>query len=166
MGRLGFSYIGAVWLAMLLVPNLLWARHMPQGCTAQRENRALVLLERLGQAAVTCCALVFSDFNLGPWSPWSLWLAGSLLLLLLYELWWLRYLRSPRQPEDLYRSLLGVPLPGAVLPVAAFLLLGLYGRVLWMLLAAALLGVGHIGVHWGHRQTLRAHKNTPGHSRP
>jgi hypothetical protein len=166
MGRLGFSYIGAVWLAMLLVPNLLWARHMPQGCTAQGENRALVLLERLGQAAVTCCALVFTDFNLRPWSPWSLWLAGSLLLLLLYELWWLRYLRSPRQPEDLYRSLLGVPLPGAVLPVAAFLLLGLYGRVLWMLLAAALLGVGHIGVHWGHRQTLRAHKNTPGQNRP
>ena len=162
MGRLGFSYIGAVWLAMLLVPNLLWARHMPQGCTAQGENRALVLLERLGQAAVTCCALVFTDFNLRPWSPWSLWLAASLLLMLLYELWWIRYFRSPRRLEDLLlSSLLGIPVPGAVLPVAAFLLLGIYGRVLWMLLAAALLGAGHIGVHWGHRQTLRAHKNTP-----
>ena len=167
MGHIGFSYVGLFYLLLLFLPNLLWAKNKAEGYDPSDENPVLLLLERMGEVCVTCCAVIFSDFNLRPWSPWSLWLAASLLLMLLYELWWIRYFRSPRRLEDLYdSSLLGIPVPGAVLPVAAFLLLGIYGRVLWMLLAAALLGAGHIGVHWGHRQTLRAHKNTPGQNRP
>lgn len=34
------------------------------------------------------------------------------------------------------------------------LLLGIYGRVVWMLLAAAILGIGHIGIHLQHRRQL------------
>ena len=58
----------------------------------------------------------------------------------LYEVWWVRYFRGPRTLADFYSSLLGVPVAGATLPVAAFFLLGVYGRVVWMLLAAVLLG--------------------------
>ena len=49
---------------------------------------------------------------------------------------------------------LGVPMAGATLPVAAFLLLGIYGQVIWMVLSAAVLGIGHIGIHWQHRRAL------------
>ncbi len=55
---------------------------------------------------------------------------------------------------DFTASLLGVPVAGASLPVAAFFLLGVYGRVIWMLPGAAVLGVAHIGVHLCHRSKI------------
>lgn len=152
MGHFGFSYVGVIYLAMLFIPNLLWTKAKPQGYNPGTENRLLLALERVGQAAVTCYAVVFSDFNLRPWSPWSWWLAGSFLLMVSYEVWWARYFRSEHRMKDFTASLLGVPVAGATLPVLAFLLLGVYGRVIWMVLASAVLGVGHIGIHLGHRR--------------
>ena len=154
MGHLGFSYVGAAYLVMLFVPNILWARNQPSGYSAQGENRVLQVLERLGEISVTCCALIFRDLNLRPWSFWSLWLAGSFCAMVLYELWWIRYFRGSKTLGDFYGTLLGIPVPGAVLPVAAFLLLGVYGRVVWLMAAAVVLGVGHIGIHLGHRREV------------
>ena len=34
------------------------------------------------------------------------------------------------------------------------LCLGMYGKVVWMLLSALVLGVGHIGLHLQHKKTL------------
>ena len=155
LGHFGFSYMGLIYLLLLFIPNLLWAKHPPAGYRSGGENRVLLVLERAGEALTTAAALLFSDFNPGPLTPWSLWLAASLLLMLLYELYWLRYFRGPHSLEDFYRPFLGVPVPGASLPVAAFLLLGIYGRVIGMLLAALVLGVGDIGVHLQHWRELR-----------
>lgn len=154
-GTFGFSYVGLIFLALLFVPNLFWTRHQPKGYTAQGENRVLRLLEQAGQVLVTTMALVFTDFDLRPWSAWSLWLVLAARLMVLYEYWWVRYFSSRRTLADFYSSLLGIPVAGAVLPVLAFFCLGIYGRVLWMLLADALLGVGHIGIHLQHRRALR-----------
>lgn len=154
MGHPGFSYIGLVFLLLLFIPNFFWTKHKPQGYNPANESKLLLALERFGEAAVTYCALAFSDFNLKPWSPWSLWLIGAFLLMLLYELWWVRYFRSSHTLADFYSSLLGVPVAGATLPVTAFLLLGIYGRVIWMVLAALILGVGHIGIHLSHKREL------------
>ena len=156
LGHFGFSYIGLLFLLLLFIPNLLWAKRKPQGYTAEAENKALLFLERTGEALTCCCALIFSDFNLRSWTPWSWWLAAALFLMLLYELWWLRYFRSPRRLSDFYSSFLGIPLAGATLPVLAFFLLGIYGRVLWMLIATVLLGIGHIGIHLQHKRALSA----------
>lgn len=155
MGHLGFSYVGLLYLFMLFIPNFFWTKAKPEGYSPQGENRLLLTLERVGEVAVTCCAVIFSDFNLRPWSPWCWWLVGSFLLMLMYEWWWVRYFRSGRTLADFYSSLLGIPVAGATLPVAAFLLLGVYGRVVWMVLATLILGVGHIGIHLGHKKTLR-----------
>lgn len=155
MGTWGFSYIGLAFLIMLLLPNLLWIRAQPQGYSAQDENRVLQGLERAGEIACTGAALCFQDLNLRPWSSWSWWLVGAFGLMVLYELWWVRYFRSPRRLEDFYSSLFGIPVAGATLPVLAFLLLGLYGRLLWLVMAALVLGVGHIGIHLGHWRELR-----------
>ena len=139
---------------MLFVPNILWASRKPEGYSAAGESRILVVLERIGEALVTCFALIFKDFNPSGFSPWSLWLIASFAVMLMYELWWIRYFRGPRRLEAFYRSMCRIPVPGASLPVAAFLLLGVYGQVLWMILAAAILGVGHIGIHLGHSKAL------------
>ena len=75
--------------------------------------------------------------------------------MLLYELWWVRYFRSERRLSDFYSSFLGIPVAGATLPVLAFLLLGIYGKLIWLLLSAVILGVGHIGIHLTHRKEVK-----------
>jgi len=102
---------------------------------------------------LTCFAvLLFSDFNLKPWSVWSLWLAASFGLTVLYELYWIRYFRSARRLEDFYASFLGIPVAGAPLPVAAFLLLSVYGKNIMLVGAVVILGIGHIGIHLMHQR--------------
>ncbi|MCI8514086.1 MAG: hypothetical protein HFI93_05590 [Lachnospiraceae bacterium] len=149
-GHFGFSYIGFIFLLLLFIPNIIWAKNIPQGYTAEHENTFLRLLERTGEILTSCCALIFSDFNIREWSPRSWWLAAAFLLMAMYELWWIRYFRSERKQKDFYSSFLGIPLAGATLPVIAFFMLGIYGRVLWMLISASLLGIGHIGIHAQH----------------
>lgn len=153
-GHLGFSYVGLIFLLMLMIPNLIWVKKKPQGYSAENENKILVLFERAGEILTTCCALIFSDFNWQGLSAWSFWLAGAAVLMILYEIWWVRYFISGRRLDDFYSSFLGVPVAGAVLPVLAFVLLSVYGRVIWMLIASIILGIGHIGIHLQHRKEL------------
>lgn len=155
-GHLGFSYVGAAFMLMLLIPNLIWMKKQPQGYNAKGENRILSVLERMGEIFVTCCALLYSDFNLKEWSVWSLWLVLAFFLMIMYEIWWIRYFKSARKLADFYSSLLFVPVAGAALPVIAFFLLGIYGKVIWMLLASIILGIGHIGIHLQHRKEINA----------
>ena len=148
MGHLGFSYIGLIFLLMLMVPNLIWTKKQPQGYSAENEDKVLLFLERIGQVLTTCC----SDFNLQKWSKWSIWFLVALVLMIFYEMWWIRYFRSDRTLLDFYSSFLGVPVAGATLPVCAFFLLGVYGKVVFMLIASTILGIGHIGIHLQHRK--------------
>lgn len=155
MGHLGFSYIGLIFLLMLTVPNLIWSKNQPKDYDSKNEGKALLLFERTGQVLVTCTALIFSDFNLRPWSLWTLWLLAAAALMVLYECWWIRYFKSNKTMEDFYSRFLGVPVPGATLPVVAFLFLGFYGKVIWLILAVILLGIGHIGIHLQHLKSIR-----------
>lgn len=143
-------------MLMLLIPNLLWMKKRPQDYSAEKENRYLALLERVGEALTTCCALIFSDFNLRQWSNWSWWLVAASALMVMYEIWWIRYFKSERRLTDFYSSFLGIPVAGATLPVLAFFLLGIYGKVVWMLMASIILGIGHIGIHLQHRRENHA----------
>lgn len=153
----GFSYIGLLYLLMLFIPNGLWARNKPAGYESQaaRENKILVGMERIGEILVTGFSLVFSDFNIREPSLWSLWLLASFALMLLYEVYWIRYFRSEKTLKDFYSSLAGIPVAGATLPAAAFLLLGIYRKNPFMLLATVILGIGHIGIHLNHRKEIR-----------
>ncbi|HWQ51157.1 MAG TPA: hypothetical protein VN369_05065 [Terriglobales bacterium] len=148
--------MGFIFLLMLTIPNLIWTRHQPEDYDFQRENKVLLLFERVGQALVTCTALIFSDFNLRPWSLWSLWLVAAAVLMLMYEGWWVRYFKSQKTMADFYSSFCGVPVAGATLPVAAFFLLGIYGKVVWLMSSVVILGIGHIGIHLQHRRELTA----------
>lgn len=153
-GHLGFSYVGLVFLFMLMIPNLIWTKKQPQGYSAENENKILSVLERIGEVLTTGCALLFSDFNLKAVSLWSLWLAAAFVLMVMYEIWWVRYFKSERKLADFYSSFLGIPVAGATLPVMAFFLLGIYGKVIWMLIAGVILGIGHIGIHLQHRKDI------------
>ena len=155
----GFSYMGLLFLIMLMVPNILWTKNKPADYEKYvvNENKILLLLERIGEVAVSCIALVFSDFNLQGFSVWEIWLLAAWILMLLYEVYWVRYFKSAKTMQDFYSSLIGVPVAGATLPVAAFFLLGIYGRNLLMIVAVIVLGIGHIGIHLAHRGEINDH---------
>lgn len=155
MGHFGFSYVGLIFLLMLAVPNLIWMKHKPKGYTDQNENKILLIFERVGQVCVTCTALVFSDFNIHGWSVRSFWLIAAVVLMILYECWWIRYFRSEKRLKDFYSSLLGVPVAGATLPVIAFFFLGVYGKVIWLMVSVVILGIGHIGIHLQHLKEIQ-----------
>ena len=48
----------------------------------------------------------------------------------------------------------GIPVAGATLPVVAFLLLGIYGRNIFLIISTIVLGIGHIGIHLNHKKEL------------
>ncbi len=149
----GFSYVGLIFLLMLFVPNALWTKFQPKDYDkyAKNENRLLLALERVGEVAVTCLVLIFEDFNVRL-SPWLAWLIAAFALMLLYEVFWGRYFRSEKTMRDFYGSLFGIPVPGATLPVIAVLLLAVYGGNPFLFAAGIVLGVGHIGIHLGHKK--------------
>ncbi len=155
MGHFGFSYIGLLFLLLLFIPNIIWTRKKPQEYTSQNENRIFLIFERTGEVLTTICMLIFDDFNLHTWSYWTWWLVAAFGLMVMYELWWVRYFRSAQRLSDFYSSFLGVPLAGATLPVISFFLLGIYGKVIWLVIATIILGIGHIGIHAQHSKELK-----------
>ena len=153
--EVGFSYIGLIYLLMLFVPNIIWAKNKPQGYDAlQPEDRILGILERTGEVGVTMIALISKNLNPRGVDLWLAVFIISAVFMLLYELWWLRYFKSPKRLEDFYSSFLGIPVAGATLPVIAFFLLAIYGKSPHLMLFVIPLGIGHIGIHLGHRKEI------------
>ncbi len=154
----GFSYVGLVYLVMLMLPNILWTKNQPKDYDkyARNENKILLVLERIGEVLVTCAVVIFSDFNIKQWSSWSSWLIASFLLMLIYEVFWIRYFRSEKTMKDFYSSILGIPVAGATLPVLAFLLLAVYGKNVIFGVAVIILGIGHIGIHLMHSREIQS----------
>ncbi|MCR4924868.1 MAG: hypothetical protein K5917_01120 [Clostridiales bacterium] len=152
----GFSYIGLIFLIMLMVPNMIWSKNKPTDYEKyqKNENKILLAFERFGEIAVTFLAVIFADFNINKISYWSIILLIAFLLMLLYEIYWIRYFKSNKTMKDMYSSILGVPVAGATLPVASFLLLGVYGKNIFMIIAVIILGIGHIGIHLNHKKEI------------
>lgn len=156
MGHFGFSYVGFIFLLMLTIPNLIWTKHRPAEYTDRNENKVLLIFERAGQVCVTSTALMFSDFNIHGWSVWNFWLIAAAAIMILYECWWIRYFKSEKTLKDFYSRFYGIPVAGATLPVVAFFFLGVYGKVIWLMISVIILGVGHIGIHLQHRKEIQA----------
>ena len=152
--QFGFSYVGLIFLVMLMVPNLFWTKNRPKGYGeyVKRESKLLLLFERAGEVLVACLLLMFRDFNVRGLSPWLIWLIAAFALMILYEVYWVRYFRSEKTMKDFYSSLMGIPVAGATLPVIACILMAVYGRNPILFAAAIILGIGHIGIHLNHRK--------------
>lgn len=155
LGHLGFSYVGLIYLLMLFIPNIIWSKNQPIDYDNTQENKTLLLFERIGQVCCTCSILIFSDFNITSFSIWSLWLIVSFLLMLFYEICWIRYFINEHTEKNFYRSFCGIPVPLASLPVMAFLLLGIYSKVIWLIVSAIIIGIGHIGIHIQHLKAIK-----------
>lgn len=164
MIHFGFSYIGLVFLLMLFIPNIIWAKHKPKDYEKYvvNENKILLIFERTGEILVCVISLIFADFNLREPNLWSVWLVLAVLAMIFYEGYWIKYFRSEQKMTDFYVSFLGIPVAGASLPVAAFFFLGIYGANFFMLFAIIVLGIGHIGIHLSHRKEVSNCKKKKG----
>lgn len=159
---LGFCVTGFIFLLMLFVPNIIWARRAkPDGYgeSARKENKLLLILERVGEVLVSTSLVVFTAINPkvmflgGLHFEWKLiiWMT-AFVLMVLYECYWIKYFRSSKTLKDFYMSFAGFPVAGATLPVIACLLLGIYSGNVIVIGAAVILGIGHIGIHVMHRK--------------
>lgn len=161
--KLGISITGIVFLLILFIPNIIWAK---QGKPAQyeefagKENKMLLLFERIGEITVSVSLFVFTATN--PHIkilPDGMYFESRLIfwvmafvLMCLYECYWIRYFRSQRTMKDFYSSFAGFPVAGATLPVIAVFLLGIYSKNVILICASIVLGIGHIGIHLMHRK--------------
>lgn len=152
----GFSYIGFIFLLMLMIPNIIWNKNQPKDYEkyVKNENKVLLTFERIGEMLVTCISLIFNDFNINKISNWTIILLIAFILMILYEIYWIRYFKSNKTMKDMYSSLLKIPVAGATLPVVAFLLLGIYGKNIFLIISTIILGIGHIGIHLNHKKEL------------
>lgn len=150
----GFSYISLIFLLMLMIPNIIWSQNKPKDYDkyVKNENKALLLFERIGEMLVTCISLIFSNFNINKISNWSIILLFAFILMILYEMHWIRYFKSNKTMKNMYSSLLGIPVAGAILPVFAFFLLGIYDKNIFLVISTIILGIGHIGIHLNHQK--------------
>ncbi len=152
----GFSYIGFIFLLMLMIPNIIWSKNQPKDYDkyVKNENKVLLLFERIGEMLVTCLSLIFSNFNINKISSWTIILLIAFIIMILYEIYWIRYFKSNKTMKDMYSNLLGVLVAGATLPVIAFLLLSVYGKNLFLFISVIILGIGHIGIHLNHKKEV------------
>ncbi len=150
----GFSYVGLIYLAMLFIPNGIWAKNRPAGYdeASKKESRFLLIFERAGEVLLSVMAVIFKDNNIRPGSLWTGWLILSFTAMVLYEFYWIRYFKSPKTMADMYSSFAGFPVAGASLPVIAFFLLGIYSLNIFLVIASVIMGIGHIGIHMQHRK--------------
>ncbi len=164
--RIGISISGIIFLIMLFVPNIIWARRgQPEGYAeqAKKENRVLLTLERIGEVLVSTCLVVFPAIDPhvryfrgnGVFFEYRviIWLT-AFVLMVLYECYWIRYFRSKKTLSDLYSSFAGYPVAGASLPVIAVLLLGIHAGNLIIIASSIVLGIGHIGIHLEHKKNI------------
>ena len=121
--HLGFSYIGLIFLIMLMIPNLYWTKNQPKDYEkyVHNENKILLLFERAGEVLVTCLLLIFSDFNIQGITAWMIWLIAAFVLMIMYELYWIRYFKSEKTMKDFYSSIMGIPVAGAKITVTIYL---------------------------------------------
>lgn len=165
--HLGFSWVGVLFLCALFVPNALWARNPPPGYAelSASENRALGVLERIGQACTCVCAVICASPAGFSW-PWVLWLVGALVLMTAYERAWIRYFRKGRTLQLMEAPIGFVPVPLATLPVAAFLILAAWCQSWVFAASVVVLGVGHIGIHVQHLRELEIGRRRQNEEQP
>lgn len=149
--------IGGIITLLALLPNLLVVFFPPTTKLTDDPQpndtrlRIMTVVERIGQVGSFVIPF-FYHLTLASVMD-AVALAIMIGALALYYAGWIRYLAPGRIEELLYRSLLGIPLPMAVMPVIYFLSASVLLGSIWLMLAAVMLGVGHISVAWLHSRS-------------
>jgi hypothetical protein len=63
LGHLGFSYIGLIFLLMLIIPNIIWVMSKQKEYDTANEKKIFSIFERIGQILCTATLLFFNNYN-------------------------------------------------------------------------------------------------------
>jgi hypothetical protein len=152
-----FPFGGIIALAVL-VPNILTVFFPPTirlANVSQPKDKRLQIMtvvERIGQVGSFVIPFFYRLSLAGPKDAAAL--AVMIGALILYYAGWVRFIIQGRAEALFYRSLLGIPLPMAVMPVIYFLAAAVLLDSVWLLLAAIALGAGHLTISWLHSRSI------------
>lgn len=156
MERFGFSWLGVAFVVALFVPNIVWARRRPRSADPQwGQSTVMLSLERLGQVLICAAAITCAKLQLGPWRAASQLVVAAAIFMLAYEVWWFRYFKAHRGDPGFYTGFQYIPMSGASLSLASFLLLGIFAQDLLLIASVGILAIGRAGVDQEHRKAER-----------
>ncbi|MBN1318226.1 MAG: hypothetical protein JXA42_22285 [Anaerolineales bacterium] len=150
--------LGGIITLFVLLPNLLAVFFPPTtrltGDPQPNDTRLQIMtvIERIGQVGSFVIPFFYQLTIVSVMDAVALVIMIGTLAL--YYAGWIRYIVLGRSEELFYRSLLGFPLPMAVMPVIYFLSASVLLSSVWLMLAALMLGVGHISVTWLNSQSI------------
>ena len=150
---MAFSLTGLILMLLLMLPSVTFfllfpPKDVPENTS--RPHRVWTVLEKAGQAGCVIL-LLFTELQI----VLSVWPVLCLLCLVVYYGLWIRYIAKGRDYKWLWAPFLGIPVPLAVFPVAAFGLAAAWGQSIWLGAATAVLAVGHIAVSLNSYKSVR-----------
>lgn len=136
------NVFGLIFMAVILIPNILFAVKCKDGFENKWKNRTVETVEQIGRFG----CFGFMIFNIpGTWFGWwsdeafAVWLVVDALLVGLYCLVWIVCFRK----TGLFRAL-----ALSILPSVLFLFSGIMTRSVLLTISALLFAPTHIAISW------------------
>ena len=136
------NVFGLIFMAVILIPNILFAVKCKDGFENKWKNRTVETVEQIGRFG----CFGFMIFNIpGTWFGWwsdeafAVWLVVDALLVGLYCLVWIVCFRK----SSVFRAL-----ALSILPSALFLFSGIMTRSVLLTISALLFAPAHIAISW------------------
>ena len=133
---------GLVFMAVILIPNIVFALKCKDGFANKWENKTVQIIEQVGRFG--CFGFMIVNIPgtcFGWWSDeaFALYLIADTLLVLLYCLIWIVCF----QKNSLFRAL-----ALSIIPSILFLFSGMMSRSVLLILSAALFALSHIAISY------------------
>ena len=150
--------LGGIIAIAIILPNLLVVFYPPNVTLANVSVRVdglsqvMNIFERVGQIGSFTIPFFYQlkcSTNLE--TTMLIIMSGALVL---YYAGWTQYLVKGRNEVLFYKSMLGIPLPMAIMPVVYFISASVLLRSGWLLISAILLGTGHITISWQYSRSI------------
>ncbi len=146
---MGFSIIGAIIGALIILPSILFYAIFPPKNLPSiqvKQSRLFEALERAGQMG--CLAvLLFSGESFINRGINPVFLLMAICIIIYYGLW-VRYIIKGQEYQLLWQPLMLIPVPMAVFPVLAFGFAALWGQSILLGVSTIILAIGHINISW------------------
>ncbi len=155
---MGFSLVGLLITATILLPNLLMIFLPPKELPSKVKDAGafFTIIERIGQAACFLLPVFSKDFIESAYINIS-FIIGAVCVAFYYGLW-IRY-AIKRDFAFLFAPLAFIPIPMAVFPVLAFAFIAVWICSIWLGIAAIVLAVGHFANSWVSFKDLKASRH-------
>ena len=133
-----FNYYGFIFIAIIMIPNIIFAICQKDGFLNNYKNKAVEMLEQVGRYA----CIVLMIFNI-PYTYFNFWFSYALpiyltvnsVLCLLYLLFWIIWWNKSGKLKALSLS---------IIPTAVFLFSGIVVASIPLIVFAVLFGINHI----------------------